>query len=185
MEADKLEKVLALISSDHDGEALAAVRMAKKMLQTEGLELGLVIQAGLVALKNPSDPSLALDRYSEVFDAIKAAAERRSEHHNARRDQTRYSRAGAAGDIPEGIFEAHLSLTDEDALSGPDGLTLLRSRIGDAGDVIQLPTLAAKGRIADKIRHALDVAGADTITAMIKVRAPFQPGDFPIITNFR
>jgi hypothetical protein len=43
--ADQLEKVLALADSDHDGEALGALRMARKMLEREGLNFSLLAQA--------------------------------------------------------------------------------------------------------------------------------------------
>jgi predicted nucleotidyltransferase len=43
----KLEKVLALADSDQDGEALAALRAARSMLQQSGIELSEVLTAAL------------------------------------------------------------------------------------------------------------------------------------------
>lgn len=43
--SDQLEKVLALADSDHDGEALGALRMARRLLAREGLSFGLLAQA--------------------------------------------------------------------------------------------------------------------------------------------
>lgn len=46
---DQLDKVLALAESDHDGEALGALRMARRMLSREGLsfvDLALVAKRG-------------------------------------------------------------------------------------------------------------------------------------------
>ena len=43
----RLEKVLALADSDQDGEALAALRAARSMLQQSGMELSQVLSAAL------------------------------------------------------------------------------------------------------------------------------------------
>lgn len=64
----KLDKVLALVGSDNAGEALAAVRMAKSMLDREGLDFAEVVRAGLGVLEKPED----LRQERRVEDAFKA-----------------------------------------------------------------------------------------------------------------
>ncbi|MDX1921738.1 MAG: hypothetical protein SFW65_01225 [Alphaproteobacteria bacterium] len=44
---DKLSKVLALADSGHDGEALAALRAARTMLHSDGLNLSNVLQTAI------------------------------------------------------------------------------------------------------------------------------------------
>lgn len=59
LDHEKLAKVIALIGSDQAGEALAAVRMAKSILQKEGLDLATVIAAGAKALSQPKPAASA------------------------------------------------------------------------------------------------------------------------------
>lgn len=184
MDTDKLAKVLALVSSDHDGEAIAAFRMARKMIEADGYDLASIIQAGLIAVQSPSDPSGALTRHAEIFEKIKAAAERRQARHNVRKDDTRYSRSAAMSDIPSGLFEVDLSLYGDSGFPETSEILFVQARLGAGDEALILPTLTARGKIAERIQHALSDKICDIITARIKVRQPFQPGDFPIISHF-
>lgn len=49
---DKLNKVLALADSGHDGEALAALRAARTMLHSDGLDLSNVLQTAITERRN-------------------------------------------------------------------------------------------------------------------------------------
>ncbi len=49
---DKLSKVLALADSGHDGEAIAALRAARSMLHSDGLNLSGVLQTAIAERRN-------------------------------------------------------------------------------------------------------------------------------------
>lgn len=65
-EADRrrLVKVLALLQSDRDGEALAALRVARTLLRRHGLELRDIIDVGRVG----RDAPIALASILRSFD---------------------------------------------------------------------------------------------------------------------
>lgn len=49
---EKLSKVLALADSGHDGEAMAALRAARSMLRTDGVNLSEVLKTALQERRN-------------------------------------------------------------------------------------------------------------------------------------
>lgn len=64
----KLKKILALIDSDREGESLSALRVTRKLLASNGLDLIAVIEAGVEALA--AQP--AANPYAAAFDDILA-----------------------------------------------------------------------------------------------------------------
>ena len=53
---NKLDKVLALADSDHDGEALVAVRKARQMLSNDGLSFGDLARVAALTPKPRAEP---------------------------------------------------------------------------------------------------------------------------------
>ncbi|GHE79762.1 hypothetical protein GCM10019059_42790 [Camelimonas fluminis] len=184
MDPDKLAKILALTSSDHEGEALAAFRAARKLVEAHGYQIADVINAGLAALRHQSGLDSALTQHAAIFEEILAAAERRKARHNARKDTVRNTRSAAIGVIPAGLFEADIKLPRGGRNPAVKEILTVSARVATDEGHAQLPMLVAKGRIAARILTALSASGCDTITARIKVRRPFQAGDLPAITFF-
>lgn len=79
---EKLIKVLGLTSSDHDGEALAALRQAKQMLFSQGLSLP-DLAALLASNTQAEKPRRALDISRSLRKAYELKLAR-AEHENAR-----------------------------------------------------------------------------------------------------
>lgn len=140
----KLEKVLALVTSDNAGEALAAVRMAKAMVEREGLDFTQVVKAGLEALEQPPERPQGV----RVEDAFRAYAGAFSEMARRPRKEPSGSWAARDGRPADGTMTTEFRLVsdEDDAIRFdvplPDGTRGMAY---------------ATGRLADQIRaHAAD-----------------------------
>ncbi|WP_293811281.1 hypothetical protein [uncultured Bosea sp.] len=68
IDSTKLKKILALVDSGIEAESLAALRMARKLLAANGMDLVAVIEAGVNALAAQPE----VNPYAGAFDDILA-----------------------------------------------------------------------------------------------------------------
>ncbi|MDD3181715.1 MAG: hypothetical protein PHD48_02780 [Alphaproteobacteria bacterium] len=82
--ADQLEKILALTDSDHEGEALGALRMVRRLLEREGISfaaLAQVARRGASVFSQPSFSGAQVQleaKIDQLMDEIDAHVEQNS-----------------------------------------------------------------------------------------------------------
>lgn len=192
MDREKLLKVLALTSSDQEGEALAAFRKAKDIIEGGGLALADVISAGLDAMQRGAaradDAAAGLNRSHEIFEHIREASERRRSKRPARKPQPTASTDGitriiGVPEIPDGAFAAALTLNGQSTTHTGALMLIIKATMVSDGGRLELPSIAVSGRLAQTLEEMFRLDDGEEVEATIRVRKPFQAGSMPTLAS--
>jgi hypothetical protein len=172
----QLAKVVRLIDSDQDHEALSALRMARQLLAKEGKTLGSILEAGVQSL-------VTTHRSNSFFDAF-AFRPAAQPSPNASEPQPRHARRIIIGftDLPEGYFSASLSIQESRETRKKELMLVVDVTHARDGVIKQFPTMYAFGQQAKITSRAL-ADRCSPAEVMIKVRPPQNRGHLPTITS--
>lgn len=175
LNVDQLSKVVRLIDSDQDHEALAALRMAQKLLEKEGRTLGALLEAGVQGLDAPRQSNPFFD----AFGIRPAQAAPKPPE-----PQARHARRIIVGitDLPAGYFSAILSIQESRETRKKEPMLVVDVTQTRDGVIKQFPTMYAFGQQAQTISRALADRNLP-VEVMIKVRPPQNRGHLPTITS--
>lgn len=144
LDKDRLGKLLALAESDQDGEALAALRKATRLLRADGQRLRDLQPPGAGPPDTPSRDALrqakarlgALTRALEAARALKAQAELARDHEarqaadlRAQRDRLQVALRQATEDRDNAVKETLRVLGGTVRVEGPDGPGVVGARV--------------------------------------------------------
>ncbi|MFC5505377.1 hypothetical protein [Bosea massiliensis] len=176
LNVDQLAKVVRLIDSDQDHEALSALRMARKLLEKEGRTLGALLEAGVQGLDVPRQSNPFFDAFG-IRPAAQAAPK-------PPEPQPRHARRIIVGitDLPEGYFSAILSIQGSRETRKKEPMLVVDVTQTRDGVIKQFPTMYAFGQQAQTISRALADRNSP-VEVMIRVRPPQNRGHLPTITS--
>lgn len=177
LNVEQLVKVAGLMDSDQEHEALAALRMARKLLKKEGQTLGAIIEAGMSSISSPKVENPFFDAFGIKPTAQPAASKPAAPQ--ARRKSTIFV---DVDDLPGGYFNATLKIQEARETRDHEPMLVIDVSHDSVDTFKRYPTMYAFGKQAQAISLAIADRGP-AISATLKVRPPQRFGHLPTITS--
>lgn len=179
LDSAKLSKIVGLMGSDKDGEALSALRATTRLLKNDGLDIAAVITAGLASLSAPAAPKSPLDAFDEMIKGFQTPPRPAPPAAGRRQKVTTVIEAE---NLPTGYFNATLKVMETRKTRTVRPETYLVLEVShDSPEVLKLyPVMYAFGAQARTIQDQIDAAGGEA-SLTIKVRPPLNARHQPTI----
>lgn len=210
LDIEKLQKIASLMTSDNDGEALAALRKTASTLDKAGLSLADVFIAGTRQLTaasgqvppRPRNSSPFDSTADDIFDAFFRGAQqaydqrtyedRRAAHEKAlradaaarkEREQAPRTIYRDVEDIPVEQFQAYLRIQSESHTQGGDDMLHVTVTRELGSTIERFPSMVMFGKTARRLKEATQGADMATVFASLSVRKPAKTGQSPVISS--
>lgn len=193
IQIEKIEKIARLLTSDQDGEALAALRKLNAILGSNGLDMATILCRGLRASIEASQSAAPSGFPDDLFKDFEWGGVKSAKRQQAPDAATSEPGPKAApptpkphrivDGVPSDPFDARLKIVDDrKTKTGDDWIVVQVTRESSVAIEI-LPVMSLFGALARKLRDAVNPSGKQPIEALVTARPARNPKYQPTIVS--